>query len=421
MRVALVASSYLPERGRLERRVDELARGLAKRGAQVEILTQGAAHRALEYRESVIVRRFPTVVGPLRFPVAPKLRERLRVASRDYDVVDVHTRLLPVAMAVASARVQRLVITPGVPLDTFSHWRHAAATRAVIGAAMQVVCLSEVERSVVSSLVPEADRRTQVLPDGVDVAALRAAEPFDAAGVVVLSVDRLDHATNVGRAIAAMPGLGPEFQLVVIGDGPARARLSAFAADLRISSRVRFVGAISDELLFRWLRTARVVVTLPSERGTGSLITEACAAGVAVVASDLPIHRQTAERPGLGQVVFVAPRGSPLDVADAIEEAARLPLSPDAAFLFSSTPSWDAVTETTWKLYQRMLGHAVDSEPEHAASGVVDLRPLQNGRQPRAESVTSGAGAGDEQGIARSGWHSRRQVENRTNGAPRWP
>jgi glycosyltransferase involved in cell wall biosynthesis len=418
MKVALVASSYLPERGRLERRVDELARGLAKRGAQVEILTQGAVHRPLEFREGVIVRRFPTMVGPLRFPVAPRLRERLRNGAREFDVVDVHTRQLPVAMAVASSRVPRLVLTPGVPLGTFSHWRQAAATRALIGAAMQIVCLSEIERGAVSRLVPEANRRTQVLPDGVDVAALRAAEPFDTSGVVVLSVDRLDYATGVGRAIAAMPGLSEEFQLVVIGDGPARARLSAFAADLRIASRVRFLGAVSDELLFRWLRTARVAVTLPSDRGSGSLITEACAAGVAVVASDLAIHRQTAELRGLGRVVFVAPRGSPLDVADAIEEAARLPLSPDAALLFSS---WEAVTESTWKLYRRLLGDAVDSEPEQAASEVVDLRALQNGIHPRAEPVTSGAGpAGDEPDTRRLWRQSRRQLENRTNGARRW-
>src|SRR5579884_2343248 len=179
MKVALVASSYLPERGRLERRVDELARGLVKRGAQVEILAQGAAHRPLEFRDGVIVRRFPTMVGPLRFPVAPRLRERLRVGAREFDVVDVHTRQLPVALAVANSRVQRLVLTPGVPLGTVPHWRQAAATRAVVGAAMQIVCLSEIDRSAVSRLVPEASRRTQVLPDGVDLAALRAAEPFD--------------------------------------------------------------------------------------------------------------------------------------------------------------------------------------------------------------------------------------------------
>ena len=54
----------------------------------------------------------------------------------------------------------------------------------------------------------------------------------------------------------------PEFWLVVVGDGPARGRLAAYAADLRVSSRVRFVGAVPDPVLYRWLRTARVVVTL---------------------------------------------------------------------------------------------------------------------------------------------------------------
>ena len=423
MRAALVASSYLPERGRLERRVDELARGLAKRGVEVEILTQGPAQLVPERREGVIIRRFPTVAGPLRFPAAPRLLERLRVAFPPFDVVDVHTRQLSLATAVASTRVRRLVFTPSVPVDAFANWRHTGATRAIVGAAVEIVCASEFERDVVCRIVPEANRRTQVLPDGVDMAALGAATPFDIDDIVVLAADRLNHATGVGRAIAAMPSLDPEFRLVVVGDGPARARLSAFAADLRISSRVRFVGAVSDEVLFRWLRTARVVVTLPGDGGSGSLVAEARVAGVAVVASDLPIHRQAAGRPGLGPVVFVAPRGSPLDVADAIEEAARLPISSSAALLPSSATSWESVIDSTWRLYRRLVGEPVDSEPERTPSEVVDLTPqLPKRRQSGAEPVISGvAQSGAEEGNARVWWQSRRRFENGMNGARRWP
>lgn len=423
MKVALVASSYLPERGRLERRVDELARGLAKRGAEVEILTQGPAQLVPEHREGVIIRRFPTVAGPLRFPSAPRLRERLRAACPPFDVVDVHTRQLSLAMAVASTRIHPLVLTSSVPMDAFANWRHAGTMRAVVGAAAQIVCPSEFEREVVCRIVPDARRRTQVLPDGVDAAAVRAVKPFDSDDVVVLAVDRLEHATGVGRAIAAMPSLDPEFRLVVVGDGPARARLSAFAVDLRISSRVRFVGAVSDELLFRWLRTARVVVALPCDRGSGSLVTEARVAGVAVVASDLPVHRQAADQPGLGPVVFVAPRGSPLDVADAIEEAARLPMSSSAALLPSCARSWESVIDSTWRLYRGLVGGAVDSEPETAMSEVVDLTPqLPAGRPSRVEAVISGGTQpGAEQDNGRMWWHSRRRFDDRINGARRWP
>jgi glycosyltransferase involved in cell wall biosynthesis len=421
VKVALVASSYLPERGRLERRIDELARGLAKRGAEVEILTQGPAQLVPEHREGVIIRRFPTVAGPLRFPSAPRLRERLRAAAPPFDVVDVHTRQLSLAMAVASTRVHPLVLTPSVPLDALANWRHAGTMRAVVGAATQIICPSEFERDVVCRIVPDARHRTQVLPDGVDAAALRAVKPVDSDDVVVLAVDRLEHATGVGRAIAAMPSLDPEFRLVVVGDGPARARLSAFAVDLRISSRVRFVGAVSDELLFRWLRTARVVVALSCDRGSGSLVTEARVAGVAVVASDLPVHRQAADRPGLGAVVFVAPRGSPLDVADAIEEAARLPMSSSAALLPASAPSWESVVDSTWRLYRRLVGDVVDSEPEAAMSEVVHLAPqLQAGRPSPVEPVISAGtqpGAGQDNG--RMWWHSRRRLDDRINGARR--
>ena len=68
MRVAIVASSFLPEPGRLERRVDKLARGLASSGAEVEILTQGPVRSTLHLCERVTVRRFPKGFAPCASP-----------------------------------------------------------------------------------------------------------------------------------------------------------------------------------------------------------------------------------------------------------------------------------------------------------------------------------------------------------------
>lgn len=383
MRVALVASTFLPEPGRLERRVDQLARGLARRGAEVEILTQGPVRSTLNHCEGVTVRCFPTAVGPLRFAVAPKLWDRLRLTAGAFDVVDVHTRSASLALAVARARVDRLVFTLGAPTDAFLGWPYARATRAFIGSTAQIVCHAEVERDLLCQAVPGTADRTHVVPDGVDTEALRAARPFVTAGVVVLAVDRLDGPTWVRRAIAAMPSLDPEFRLVVVGDGPARERLAAYAADLGISARVQFAGAVSDAVLYRWLRTARVVITLASERGSGSQVTEAGAAGVSVVASDLPIHREAAERPGGSHVIFVAPKGSPLDVADAIDEAARVSVLPSAF----SPPSWQSVADSTLTLYEGLIG--ADHRPARerrarALAGVpADLRAQDEARGER--------------------------------------
>jgi glycosyltransferase involved in cell wall biosynthesis len=390
MKVALVASSFLPEPGRLERRVDRLARGLAQRGAQVEILTQGPGRSTLEHCDGVTIRRFPTVAGPLRFAVSPRLRERLRLISPAFNIVDVHTRQAPLALAVAGVRARGLVLTPCASIEVFVGRPHVRATRTLVAGAPLIVCRSEIELENLGRTIPGATRHARVVPDGIDLTSVRNAQPFPIDGSVVLAVDRLDRGTGVGRAIAAMAGLDSEFQLVVIGNGPARAHLAAFAADLRVSSRVRFVGAVSDGLLYRWLRTARVVVALADTRSSGSTVAEACAADVPVVASDLPAHRHAAAAVGGGNVFFVAARCSPLDVVDAIKECASLPVIPNLTRA-STAPSWDALVDATWDLYHEVIGDHRRQPADRDQSEVVDLNGQLRIRREAPTSSPAGA------------------------------
>jgi glycosyltransferase involved in cell wall biosynthesis len=188
----------------------------------------------------------------------------------------------------------------------------------------------------------------------VDAPAIRTAQPFAPSARVVLVASRLERAKGLERAIAAMAGVGPSFRLVIIGNGPERDRLQARAADLRISARVQFTGAVPDAILYRWLRTAQVVLTLAGEHGSGSLLAEARAAGAWVVASDIPVHRQAAALLGDEHVTLVAPGRSPLEVADAIVGADRVGLGSEPRALRSVAPSWDSVVERTWRLYEQM-------------------------------------------------------------------
>jgi glycosyltransferase involved in cell wall biosynthesis len=355
MRVAIIASSFPPESGSLERRAGQVARGLAARGVEVEVLAQGMAQPPVDVSGRVTVRRFPSAIGRLRLPVAPGLWERLRLTAGAFDLIDVHSRHGSIALAAAYARPRRLVFTPGASIDALTRGLRATTTHALISRVDQIVCRSEIERGLIGDALPAGAGRACVVPDGVDLDAMREADPFPTAGTVVLAVDRLHRGTWVGRAIASMPSLPREFWLVVVGDGPARGRLAAYAADLRVSSRVRFVGAAPDPVLYRWLRTARVVVTLGRAGGSGSQVNEARGAGASLVASDLPINREAAERPGGGHVIFVSTDASPLTVADAIEEAAGvsvLPSTPGAGL----AASWRSVVDATWLLYQQLIG-----------------------------------------------------------------
>lgn len=397
--------------------MDQLARGLARRGAQVEVLTQGPVRASVQHRDGVTTRTFAAAAGPLRFAVAPRLRERLRLSAREFDVIDVHTRQAPLALAVASARVRRLVLTPCVSAEVFLGWPHTRAARAMLAASPRIVCRSEIERSLLCAGIPQAASRAVVVPDGINRAEIQSAEPFNVSGIVVLAVDRLDRGTGVGRAIAAMASLDREFRLVVVGDGPSRDRLQAFADDLRVSARVQFTGPASDAELHRWLRTARVVVSLPGTRSSGTAVTEACAAGVSVVASDLPIQRHAADRLG-GGVVFVAPRSSPLDIADAIEEASRLSIIPNPDLLTSSATSWEAMIDATWDLYEEMLDAPRPSERDVGARELVhSSSQLDAGRLVSPTPLGHARSAPDE-----TTWSpTRDRAAHRVSGEPRWP
>ena len=372
MKVAIVVSSFVPGPGALDRRTVQLAQGLAARGVEVEVLGQRMAQPPVDVSGRVPLGRVPAATRRPRLPAIPGLWDRGRLTAGTFDLVDVHSGHGSIALAVACARPRRLVFTPGASVDALLRWPRAAAMRAAIARADRIVCRSKVDRDLVGDAIPAAAGRARVVPDGVDLDALREAEPYETTGAVVLAVDRLDRGTWADRAIAAVPALPPEFWLVVVGDGPSRGRLAAYAADLRVASRVRFVGAVPDAVLYRWLRTARVVVTLGRSRGTGAQVTEARAAGASLVASDLPINREAAESPSGGHVIFVSADASPLDVADAIEEAAGvsvLPSTPGAGL----APSWQSVVDSTLLLYGQLIAADTTVEQGIANGALVSL------------------------------------------------
>jgi glycosyltransferase involved in cell wall biosynthesis len=382
MRIALVASSFLPSHGRLERHVDELARGLAERGAQVEVLTQGLVRgtQRVELCDNVTVRSFPGLVGPLRFAVAPKSWERLHLAANAFDLVDVHTRQAPLALAVGRAGFRRLVFTPHAPIQRFLQWPYERAIRGLVDASAQIVLSSEAERDLLCRTLPLAARRARAIPAGVDAPAIHSASPFASSGTVVLSVGRLEPTKCVDRAIAAMASAERDFRLVIVGDGPARYRLRAHADDLRITSRVQFVGPVPDRVLYRWLRTARIVVTLAREHSSGSQVIEALAAGASVVASDIPVHRLAAAQFANARAIFVPPEGSPLEVADAIAEAARIGVPSDTGLAGLPVPSWDSVVDETWRLYEQLISGAGALTDERIGAPAAGLTTRFNAR-----------------------------------------
>lgn len=153
------------------------------------------------------------------------------------------------------------------------------------------VCVSEyVRRRAVEWGYPE--ERIRVLPIGVDVELIQPAPPV--AAPRVLHVARLVEVKGTSvllRAFAGVRARLPEAELMIIGEGPLRARLTRLASELGIADAVQFIGARSHHETLEQMRHARVVC-LPSvtaasgaQEGLGLALVEAAATGRPVVAT----------------------------------------------------------------------------------------------------------------------------------------
>jgi len=381
VKVALVAPGSARCSSSFERRVQELAGGLARQGAEVEVVTQDTGVSSLRVSESdgVVTRRFPATARGLGFAVSPGLWEHVRQGAETWDVVHLHAGRGPftvatrgVAFATRRLASGRLIFTPHAPIQRLLRWPYAPVVRAVLDRAAHIVPLSRAEADLIRDIFPKAAHRVQPMPLAVDAGAIHAARPVDYPGPVVLAGGPLGRQTE--RLIAAMASLDQRFRLVIPGRGPAVRRLQRYADDLEVSERVDFVGHTTPAVHYRWLRTARVLVTLAQEEPSGSELLEALAGGTSAVASDVAVNREAAAVADHAGVTLVAPECSPLELADAIAAVAETDV-PSAARL--RIPSGQVVAESMLALYRSLSGPGVAKG--HASANGNGPRPVAHG------------------------------------------
>lgn len=125
-----------------------------------------------------------------------------------------------------------------------------------------------------------ADR---AIPSVDERAALRREWGVPDNALVVGSVGRLVAVKNYALLLRAVASGAPEVHLVLAGEGPERAALTAQAAALGIAARVHLLGHSND--VDRVLRAFDIFVLPSISEGMSNTLLEAMAAGVPPVAS----------------------------------------------------------------------------------------------------------------------------------------
>jgi glycosyltransferase involved in cell wall biosynthesis len=347
-RIAIVTPGYPPRLGGIEVVVGHIATELVRLGCRVDVLAQypgGAEPQAATDPDAPPVRWFRSQTRSERFPVAPSLWTHLRRHGDDYDVIYGHGFHAWPAFAAARATDRPFVFNPHyhrighTPMARMIHRAYDRPARRTFDRAAAVLCCSAAESELVRADYPECGDRVHVVMHGVDTEEIMAAEPYQVARPVLLVAGRLEPYKQVRLAIEALPLTGPEADLVVLGAGSDLPALRRAADATGVGERVRFMGRVDGLELHRWQRTASVVLTLSRHEAFGLVLLEGAVAGAAIVASDIPAHREVGALTS-GDVEFVAVNAGAGTVAAAVRRALDHRRPPSGPSRPGRVPSW---------------------------------------------------------------------------------
>ena len=312
MRIALICPYAWDDPGGVQVHVRGLGEQLRARGHEVMALTPSRTRPTEPWVVSV-GHPLDIPYNASNAPVSPwpSTRRHVRAALATFrpDVVHAHEPLAPSASMFATLVARAPVV------GTFHAGLDRARAYDLAAPLLRRVARRLAVRVAVSERAAATARRRlggtyEIVPNGIDVRAFSTATPRTdlGPGRKLLFVGRLHERKGFRTGVEAferLAGEHPDLRLVVAGDGRERSAVTALPADLR--RRVTMLGTVPNRELPP-VHQACDLFLAPNQGGEsfGVVLLEAMAAGLPVVASDIPGYDEvvTDGRDGL----LVAPR-----------------------------------------------------------------------------------------------------------------
>jgi len=369
MRIVQISPYSWDAPGGVQTHVRELALHLGARGHDVLVLAPGDRRRA---RQGVRIVgravRLPVNGSVAPICLSPRSALVVRTALREFapDVIHAHeplnpgTSMLGVWLANAPVVATFHANVPRGNLQSAAYGAMARMLRPIWDRIDTRIAVSEAARHSVCSRMgkPDEDDEVHIVPNGSDVqvfaSALPAALP---AGRKLLFVGRLETRKGFPVAVRAFAHLArdyPDLRLVVVGDGADRDAVRELDADAR--SRVHMAGRVSAKALPTFHRASDIFLApATGSESFGIVLVEAMAAGLPVVASDIPGYREVTRHNLEGVLV---PPGDSGELARAVR---RLLDDPSLARSLGSSGAirarlfdWDAIVDRLMEMYEEL-------------------------------------------------------------------
>jgi glycosyltransferase involved in cell wall biosynthesis len=169
-------------------------------------------------------------------------------------------------------------------------------------------------------------------------------------GLVLISVGALIERKGHHLTIEAMRQL-PDFELIIVGEGPERHRLGRLIGDYGLADRVRLLGPQPHKELPSLYGAADASVLASSREGCANVLLESMACGTPVVAANVWGNSEVIRDPAGG---IVHESNTPDGIAAAVRRLfADLP-DRAATRAYAKSFSWDETTAGQLALFRRI-------------------------------------------------------------------
>jgi glycosyltransferase involved in cell wall biosynthesis len=344
LRVGVVVPRFAPFHGGVETYAERAAAALVSKGADVTVVTQVPRSAGLPHREvhdGYTVERHQLPFGD-SFDVPSPAAASAAWRSGRFDVLWLHSYHTPLAWLAAERAKVPVVFNPHyhgrghTRVRDALHRAYRPAGRRLMAASRLIVVDTDAEAGLVLRNFPRdvhRDKIAVVPPAVADPVCGR--QPYPCESPVILTVARQEPYKRTDllvRAVAELRSRAVPARLVVVGDGSGLAACQRLAARLGAQDVVTFTGPTDEETLGRWWASASLYATASLGEAYGIALAEALVAGLPVVASGIPAHREVVSRAGSGALAELCPvHALDIDAASRYADAmARLLSSPDS-------------------------------------------------------------------------------------------